>query len=124
MKRLVRKPELCSTFSMMVPLPLVLEPGTDYSDDTYWEEVEWEVEGYFDEGEPVSWECPGSPPGVEGIACVHRIMPSDFGFKRVGPDILDSIPEDSEMEREMMEALERAAEDLDIYIPSSHRYYY
>jgi|AACY02.2.fsa_nt_gi hypothetical protein len=120
-----RTPELSASFSMMVPLPRILQPGTDYDDGDYWEEVEWEVEGYFDEGEPVSWECPGSPPGVEDIECVYRILPDERGnFKRVGPDIFRWIQPDSEMEREMMEALERAAEDLAVDVPSSHRFYY
>lgn len=103
-----------AVFHVEYPLP-------NHEHDTEWEEVSYEVEAIFDPGEPVSWDCPGSWPGVSDIVTVRQL--ADYPLPS-GPDVSGHVDEKWPGYDAMWDALNDYAEDLCADVPSSHRYHY
>lgn len=119
-------------FSIEYPLPGI------YAGEAQWEEACYEAVIWFDPGEPVTWECPGTPPhwtDVEEVRLVDeevRLVDEDAKdearnrwAKVAGPDISHQAKEPGCPWWEALEAAADAAtEELHCDIPSTHRFYY
>lgn len=117
----LRPQRMTAMFSFEYPLPDLSAGAAD------WDEAEYEVTFWWDPGEPVTWDTPGTPPHWTDVEQVIQVRDCTLDFLSGeplhGPDLSDGW-DSRPWHQELIDALDAETEDLARDVPDSHRWRY